>query len=129
MTREEAAKLLPIIKAFVEGKQIQCKVSDGKGGEWVNTFHPTFDVENFDYRIKPESKYRPFKNAEECWNEMLKHQPFGWVKEKCGIYTNVIIVNPDEASVTTGISDFHSFGDMLKDYTFTDGTPFGIKEE
>lgn len=68
MTREEAAKLLPIIKAFAEGKQIQCKVSDDKGGKWVNTFHPTFDVENFGYRIKPEAKYRPFKDAEECWN-------------------------------------------------------------
>ena len=29
---------------------------------------------------KIEPKYRPFRTKEECWNEMLKHQPFGWVK-------------------------------------------------
>lgn len=28
-----------------------------------------------------EPSYRPFKNQEECWNEMLKHEPFGWVKK------------------------------------------------
>lgn len=126
MTREEAAKLLPILQAFAEGRDIE--YFDTGSSIWRKSIDPAFD-ESVNYRIKPESKYRPFKNAEECWNEMLKHQPFGWVKEKCGIYTNVIIINPDEASVTTGISDFHSFGDMLKDYTFTDGTPFGIKEE
>ena len=36
------------------------------------------DWNKFDYRIKPE--YRPFANAEECWCEMLKHKPFGWVE-------------------------------------------------
>lgn len=36
--------------------------------------------DNIEYRIKPEPKYRPFKDAEECWNEMQKHQPFGWTK-------------------------------------------------
>lgn len=130
MTREEAKELLPIIKAYSEGKTIEYRCKGFGSEEWKEVKEiPGLSFNSYEYRIKPKPKYRPFKDAEECWNEMLKHQPFGWVKEKCGIYTNVIIVNPDEASVTTGISDFYSFGDMLKDYTFTDGTPFGIKEE
>lgn len=34
------------------------------------------------YRIKPEPKYRPFKDAEECWQEMLKHEPFGYTYDR-----------------------------------------------
>lgn len=30
---------------------------------------------------------------EECWNEMQKHQPFGWLKDKSG--NKLIIENVD----------------------------------
>lgn len=79
MTREEAKELLPIIQAFADGKTIE--IYDG---EW-NTIpfeDPHFDCKPSCYRIKPEPKYRPFKTKEECWNEMLKHQPVGWLKSK-----------------------------------------------
>ena len=46
---------------------------------------------NTEYRIKPEQKYRPFANVEECWQELLKHKPFGWVKEKYSDRYNLII--------------------------------------
>ena len=76
MTREEAKEMLPIIKAFAEGKAIQYK---NNYVDWIETDCPIWAKES-QYRIKPQQKYRPFKNQEECWNEMLKHQPFGWVK-------------------------------------------------
>lgn len=59
---------------------------------------------NVDYRIKPEPKFRPFKDAEECWQEMLKHQPFGWVKFKdteSGYYMITIIA----INVVVGLND------------------------
>ena len=77
MTREEAKKLLPFIQAYCEGKTIQSKCITDEMPLWLDDNNPTFEVDDFDYRIKPEPKYRPFKNAEECWNEMKKHQPFG----------------------------------------------------
>ena len=80
MTREQAKELLPIIQAFAEGKTIQIK----KEGDWFEVGENTevyFSESPSDYRIKPKPKYRPFKNQEECWEEMLKHQPFGWVKD------------------------------------------------
>ena len=77
MTREEAKNLLPIIQAFAEGKTIQLFTN----GIWEGAENPSFE-ELSRYRIKPEPKYRPFKSQEECWTEMLKHQPFGWVKSK-----------------------------------------------
>lgn len=69
------------------------------------------------YRIKREPKYRPFANVEECWQEMKKHEPFGWVKidEE---YEQIWHVNKGD--------DFHA---ILKTCTFADGTLFGIKEE
>ena len=82
MTREEAKDLLPIIQAFAEGKVIQCKSSINN--EWRGFEEPVFNGLPDNYRIKPEPKYRPFKTQEECQQEMLKHQPFGWVKNKCG---------------------------------------------
>ena len=78
MTREEAKELLPIMQAFAEGKTIEYRES---GGAWKVANTPTWSSCLF-YRIKPEPKYRPFKTQEECWNEMLKHQPFGWLKSK-----------------------------------------------
>ena len=78
MTRKEARELLPLIQAYAEGKTIQ-RIDDKN--EWNDLCIVNFDFSPNKYRIKPEIKYRPFKTQEECWDEMLKHQPFGWVKE------------------------------------------------
>ena len=81
MTREEAKELLPIIQAFVAGKQIQDSIDCVR---WFDTdeINLEYEGQKIKHRIKPEPKYRPFKTKEECWNEMLKHQPFGWLKSK-----------------------------------------------
>ena len=78
MTREEAKEMLPIIQAWADGKTIQVK----EKGRWVELCIDDFTRSPDMYRIKPEPKYRPFKTQEECWNEMLKHQPFGWIYSK-----------------------------------------------
>lgn len=126
MTREEAKELLPIIQAFAEGKSIQNKIEGLTG--WIDTeeIYPEYDGQKVMYRIKPEPKYRPFKTQEECWNEMLKHQPFGWLKESeilslhlINSITNMSIVI-DENTIT--------FQEAMNNYEFNDGTPFGIKE-
>ena len=131
MTREEAKKLLPFIQAFSEGKTIQSKCITDDISLWWDDNNPTFEVDDFDYRIKPEPKYRPFKNAEECWNEMQKHQPFGWVKYKDGSTTNKFMficdISDKEATFNNCIEfTYYSF---LEDYVFADGTPFGVLEE
>ena len=84
---------------------------------------------NIEYRIKPEPKYRPFKNTEECWKEMLKHEPFGWVKSKEGWDHSLItyIVDDGEVSID-GIGGF-VLDEIMEHYTFADGTTFGVKVE
>ena len=129
MTREEAKKLLPIIQAFAEGKTIQLFTN----GIWEGAENPSFE-ELSRYRIKPEPKYRPFKTQEECWEEMHKHPDFGWIKGNVtGEYKQIIRVYDYETELIFNIS-YNSTADyspemMFSSYTFTDGTPFGVKEE
>ena len=129
MTREEAKELLPIMQAFVEGKTIEYR---GLGGEWKEAHTPTWSSRLF-YRIKPESKYRPFKTKEECWEEMLKHQPFGWLKAKesksVALIGNVYMDKEVWIVWTTNEKDLYSASEIFNNYVFADGTPFGVKEE
>ena len=88
MTREEAKELLPIIRAFAEGKTIEIY----NNTEWQDLIIESikFDCKPSCYRIKPEPRYRPFKTQEECWQEMLKHQPFGFLVSKDNGYFYLI---------------------------------------
>lgn len=121
-----------IIQAFADGKTIQA--IDPYEDEWVDqaglNFKALFERQ---YRIKPEQKYRPFKDAEECWEEMLKHQPFGWVKSIDNKDSEVFIhctAITKEDGILTGIDEIpFPYCGMFNNYTFADGTPFGIKEE
>lgn len=128
MTREEAKKLLPIIQAFSEGRVIQYQ-ANGKWRDYTST-ELAFDMVPIDknYRIKSEPKYRPFANAEECWTEMLKHQPIGWVKNKKD-KRYVLITVCENDSVFTGRNEGWHFKDIIDLFTFADGTPFGVKVE
>lgn len=129
MTREEANKLLPIIQAYCEGKTIQSKGITDDIPLWWNDNNPTFDADNFDYRIKPEPKYRPFVNAQECLEEMKKHQPFGWVKDKYSFYPIEMIYYSFSKECIKCCGTWFTTEEMFKDATFLDGTPFGIIEE
>ena len=131
MTREEAKELLPIIQAFAEGKKIETRYDIY---DWIDTEVLHLESNN-EYRIKPEPKYRPFRTKEECWNEMLKHQPFGFVESKDSIdYSGICRVFKDEKGISriTFTSNPYSDWDMEIAFyriNFADGTPFGIKEE
>ena len=129
MNRKEAAELLPIIQAFAEGKAIESRCIKGDKSLWYDDEDPSFD-NDLEYRIKKEQKYRPFKNAEECWQEMQKHQPFGWLKgDKC--FYNIVSVSNIDVSMANVSGDIVTlyFSEVMEDNTFADGTPFGVKVE
>ena len=126
MTREEAKELLPIIQAFAEGKDIQIRNITDDDWDDINDDRMSFCAKAEAYRIKPESRYRPFKSQEECWQEMHKHPDFGWVTD--GYYKSTISVKSDSIVVTISSLEY-DFGKAYIHFTFADGTPFGIKEE
>ena len=132
MTREEAKQILPIIQAFAEGEIIECRtkpgtISAGIPNEWTEIKEIGF-WNGIEYRIKPEQKYRPFANAEECFAEMLNHHPFGWLKgDKC--FYNIVSVSNIDVSMANVSGDIVTldFSEVMEDNTFADGVPFGVK--
>ncbi len=139
MDRNQAKEFYPIMQAFAEGKVIECRTKPSalsKSWQDMNDWTEMKDItywSNIEYRIKPDSKaeakYRPFKNAEECWAEMQKHQPFGWVLKKSnGRAYNIQSVLLKEGCIYIR-SSYVELGRALIEYTFADGTPFGVKTE
>ena len=130
MDRNQAKELLPIIKAFSEGKTIEMKCAES----WIEIEDICDFHSSSTFRIKPEPKYRPFANTEECWAEMLKHQPFGWVKniefEKYFLIDEVTSIFSDAQIHISAYErkNWNSFSTVFYNNTFADGTPFGIRE-
>ena len=128
-------KVMPILQALAEGKIIQFAATYK---EWVDLdgdkdglLLETLINNPKSYRVKPEPKFRPFKDAEECWQEMLKHQPFGVVKDK--YFADYQTHRAFTCLVTNGCHfrgyEDETFENSFKNLLFADGTPFGVKVE
>lgn len=138
MDRNQAKEFFPIMQAFAEGRVIECrtKPSAVEGTDVPNDWTEMKEIEfwnNTEYRIKQDSKaeakYRPFKNVEECWAEMKKHQPFGWIKSKeDGSRSLITLIISEENIDINCIGGFNS-DKIMKRFTFDDGAVFGILEE
>ena len=136
MTKEETKKQIAkemdriaLMQAYVDGKQIQ--YFNRLEEKWEDTTDPRWS-QGSSYRIKPEPNYRPFRDSEECWQEMQKHRPFGWIKDKNdGHYSMITKVNADFDKKNIAISSINiwTLSETMCDYTFADGEPFGINIE
>lgn len=139
MTRKELEIILPFMNALAEGKIIQRNDPENGTDDWWDMEVVDFtDLESIaenpsSYRIKRAPTYRPFKNAEECWNETQKHQPFGWAKSINNTDPEVFIyceaITKIDGILTSMDEVPFSYDNMYRNYTFADGTPFGMKEE
>ena len=114
MTREEAKRFIPILQAFAEGKIIETRrkpTADNNGVTKDGWF------EFNDWTEMKELEY---------W---VKHQPVGFMKFKdteSGYYMLTGIAR----GLGVGINDsLFSYDRVFDDYTFADGTPFGVKVE
>lgn len=134
MTKEEARNFYPILQAFAEGKVIETRTDPStlKRKDTPNDWTEMKEIgywNNTEYRIKLEPKYRPFKDTKECWQEMQKHQPFGWVKSKeDGSLSLITLIISEENIDINCIGGFNS-DKIMKRFTFADGAVFGILEE
>ena len=124
MTREEVKELLPIIQAFAAGKQIQDSIDCVR---WFDTdeINLEYEGQKIKHRIKPEPKYRPFKSQDECWKEMLKHHPFGWVRSTMSDNLYLIEYISDDIDYNRTFASYKEAFEWVK---FADGAPFGVME-
>ena len=129
MNRNQAKELMPIIQAFAEGKAIQYYDTLIDIADWEDCENPNFENLTYKFRIKPESTYRSFANAEECWKEMQKHHPIGWVKLK-DTESGYYMLKGISSQVVIGFNETpFSYKRVFEDYTFADELTFGIKVE
>ncbi len=135
MDRNQAKEFYPILQAYAEGKVIETRTDPStlKRKDTPKDWTEMKEIEywnNTEYRIKPEVKFRPFANVEECWTEMKKHQPFGWVSGD-NLFYNIVSVSNIDVSMANVSGDIVilNFSDVMEDYTFADGATFGVKIE
>lgn len=127
MTREEAKNKIEILNAYAEGKVLQ--IAHKGQGDWEDTHGElAFVFDRYDYRVKPESKLRPYANAKEFLEAAKEHGPYftGNTHE----YVFPATVYDNQAMVLNGREvHFIEFGVMLDIYTWQDGTPCGVIED
>ncbi len=142
MRKNELSGLLPILQAYVEGKELQKRKHNypawqsdhtrfyNPPGPWVD-YKPGDEIDlkpwMYEYRVKPDP--RPFRDKEECWREMQKHQPLGWLKNlRDDSIINITQVDDNGVSYMNEDYITENYPMMLKSFKFTDGKPFGIYE-
>ena len=117
---------IAIMKAYEDGKTIDAKHYDEtewKSLEYVENY--PFDFSYYEYRIKPECKYRPYESVDEAFNEAKNHG--FWVKCKnkeslCTIHDFGVGICGD-----LYINGYDSLK-FLNDFVWADdGSPCGIK--
>ena len=132
MDRNQAKEFYPILQAYAEGKVIESRTKPSfiEGTDVPNDWTEMKEIEfwnNTEYRVKPEPKYRPFANTEECWQEMQKHQPFGWVKST--LFKDFDLVQRVTTLYVEINREIIDYKDALDKFTFADGNNFGVKVE
>ena len=139
-SREVQEKLFKLGYSWLSnGKQVQF---NERPFIYINDYNLTYgsDMNLFMYNEEREitvdeilqievtpPKYRPFKDKNECWAEMLNHEPFGWVyhKNRNSHEHITAIYHPSVFVKNTSVLYEIAFDN----YVFMDGTPFGVKEE
>ena len=77
----KVSEQIAIMKAFEDGKTIEVKRYDET--KWESIVYDEnfqFNFSEYEYRIKPVPKYRPYESVDEAFKEAEKHG--FWVKSK-----------------------------------------------
>lgn len=69
-------------------------------------------------------KYRPFRDGDECFDEMHRHPDFGYVKRN-HVFLSVWDIYSDAIHTSEDCDEMLFFEDAVEQVTFTDGKPFG----
>ncbi len=127
MNRTKAKKILSILEAFVKGEEVQKQDVTGVNYYTVDELNENVLLFRPDeYRVKPRQTYQAFSGKKECWEEMLKHEPFGWIEAKSDRDPCLITeVRDDGFIINNQIHEFLGYDFAFSHFEFTDRKPFG----
>lgn len=120
MKPETAKKNLPIITAFSEGKTVQ--VWDG--GAWYDMRNPKFD-DDFEYRIKPEPKFRPWRPEEVPIGAQLRNMASGSYRAlilAVNCDGDVLAVNNNPAKISSVVGEDLESLSLFREHSTDGGT-------
>lgn len=136
MTTKE---MIEVMQAYERGEQIEYRESPDNycnleewDDEWMDAGEPLWDWTGCEYRIKPKSTYRPYKNAKEFLNAQKDHGMYLREKVSQGVVmplgvNDYRVILPDNKPLLTS-KDF-LYENILNNFVWQDGTPCGVKEE
>ena len=122
----KVSEQIAIMKAFEDGKTIERRAlftSEWKSIDNINNYQ--FNFSEYEYRIKPVPKYRPYKSVDEAFNEAEKHG--FWIKCKnkeslCTIHDFGVGICGD--LYINGYDALKFLNDLV---WLDDGSPCGVK--
>lgn len=122
----KVSEQIAIMKAFENGKTIEQKRYDGTEWESIdNIENYQFNFSEYEYRIKPECKYRPYESVEEAFNEAKKHG--FWMRNVDRMYLRFIDCITATKNRGIYICDY-SADDILNMFVWhDDDSPCGVK--
>lgn len=128
MTTKE---MIEVMQAYDRGEQIERR--DRCGNHWFLSPVPSWDWVQYDYRVKPKPTYRPYKNAAEFLYaqkehgmniRLKKHNYYGLPLYITNILIGIQWPQGDGSTVDIDLS----YEELLRDYTWQDETPCGVKQ-
>lgn len=123
-------EMVAVMTAYKEGKTIEYKKHEGIPSDWTDNDTPSWNWALYDYRVKPEPKYRPYKNADECFRDAQKHG--GWIDGvMCDHHKAMITYISNHCVYTSArITGRTEFEDLLNNFHWADdGSVCGVLEE
>ena len=117
--KKETEKMIAVMQAYVDGAQIEVREANSKhwGLSWSHSQGlNVWNWSSYRYRVKEQPKepeYVPFtfEDAEHLIGKPVKHKKDSWVEV-------ITYCNENETSSCM-------YEDLLRDYTFLDGSPCG----
>ena len=127
-------EMIEVMQAYERGEQIEYRMRTiPENNEWdLIEKVPDWNWSEFDYRIKPQSQYRPYKNADEFLAAQREHGMYLREKVSQGVMmplgvNDYRVILPDNGQPLTA-KDF-LYENLLNCFVWQDGTPCGVKEE
>lgn len=122
--------------AWKQGKMVQYK---SVNGNWYDAKYPSWD-DDTKYRVKPEKKWRPFKDVQELKQTWLAkndakskgdlYESFVWVRFKVYRYASKLIVGFDKKLNKVCVAGtWFNLSELHEHCEFLDGTPLGVEAE
>ena len=124
-------EMIEVMQAYDRGEQIERR--DRCGNNWFLSPVPSWDWVQYDYRVKPKPTYRPYKNAAEFLAAQKEHG-MNIRRKGCNYYILPLYITDNMISIQYPRSDGSVVSvdklyiDLLREYTWQDGTPCGIEE-